>query len=427
MLTNKYQEIIKIAVLCLAVSLFSFILGAKIASKTSYIIINSDNTAKTENISSEQIPLDNDMDEDINKDIDKDLRVISKVKEAIQEYYVDEPDTSKLVEGALKGMVQALDDPYSVFMNYDEYEDFMISLEGSFDGVGIVITSDEDTGDIVVSSAIEGSPAQKAGILVGDKILQVDDIPLEGKTVNEVADIIRGPEGTKVTLHIERPGNSSILKFELIRQNITIKTVSWEMLDDTTAYIKIMSFDVSTSENFSEALSAIEEHGAKALILDLRNNPGGSLYESVKVADTLLGQGLVVYTEDRYKNKIEEYYYDEAKISIPLVVLINENSASASEIVAGAIQSYKAGTLVGTKSFGKGSVQELKPFGDLGALKMTIAKYYLPNGRSIDGVGIEPDIEVGLPQGVNLYNIPRSKDTQLIKAREVAAKMENGV
>jgi len=420
MLTDRYKRIIKIAVLCLTVSLFSFILGAKIASKTSYIIIDAD-TAKTENASSEQPPSDN-----VDNDIDDDLEIILRLKKTIEEFYVDEPDTSKLVEGALKGMVQALGDPYSAFMNHEEYEDFMISLKGTFEGVGIVITYDENTGDIVVSSALEGSPAQKAGILGGDKILKVDDIPLKGMTVDEAADIIRGPQGTKVTLHIERQGEPDILKFQLIRENIIIKTVSWKMLDDSTAYVKIVSFDSYTSEDFREAIKAIEENGANALILDLRNNPGGSLYESVKVADVLLGQGLVVYTEDRYKNRIEEYYSDEEKISLPLVVLINENSASASEIVAGAVQCHNAGTLVGTRSFGKGSVQELKLFGDVGALKMTIAKYYLPDGRCIDGLGIEPDINVVLPKGVNPYNVPQNKDTQLIKALEVAAEMSNG-
>lgn len=417
MLINRYKNVIKVAVLCLTVSLLSFILGAKIASKPSYVSINTDVAEQQDTSTSKIKPKVNP---------DNGIETISQLMETINDFYVEEPDFTKLVEGALKGMTQALDDPYSVFMYDDEYEDFMINLNGSFEGVGIVITSDEETGDVLVSYPIEGGPAQKSGIIEGDKILKVDDIPMTGKTIEEVAKILRGPKGTKVTLQIQRQGNPNVMKFELTRESIVMKTVSWEMLDSSTAYIKILSFDTSTSEQFNEALEKIEQNKAKRLILDLRNNPGGSLYEAVKVADKLLGKGLVVYTEDRYKNKIEEYYSDEERISLPLVVLINRNSASASEIVAGAVQDHNAGTLVGEKSFGKGSVQELIPFGDVGALKLTIAKYYIPSGRCIDGIGIEPDIEVELPKGVSLYDIPTGKDAQLIKAQEVVEKIAEG-
>jgi carboxyl-terminal processing protease len=295
----------------------------------------------------------------------------------------------------------------------------MISVNGSFEGVGISLGFEEKSGAIVVISPIEGTPAQKAGILPQDRIIKVDDVDMTGKSIDDAVRLLRGPKGTKVTLYIERPGIKNLLKFDLVRDNIKLKTVAYEMLDKNIGYIKITSFDSYTSDEFNKAITDLKKKGVKGLILDLRNNPGGSLYESVKVADQILGKGLVVYTEDRNKNKLEEYYSDESKLSIPLVVLVNENSASASEILAGAIQDYKAGILVGTKTFGKGSVQELEPFENGAGLKITIARYFIPSGRSIDGVGIQPNVKAELNKGLNPLSVPKEKDNQLAKALEI--------
>ncbi|WP_422447246.1 S41 family peptidase [Thermoanaerobacterium sp. DL9XJH110] len=404
MLASRAKSAIKVAVLCMAVSLLSFILGAKIGYKPLYVFNKAEKNAT---ITQDDI-------ENFRR-----LRPLLDVMKMIENRYVKEVDTAALVQGAVKGMVQSLGDPYSVFMGPDEFQDFLISVKGSFEGVGISLGVDKKTGAIMVVSPIEGTPAQKAGILPKDRIVRVNDTDLRGKSVDEAVKLLRGKKGTRVTVYIERPGFKDLLKFELVRDSIRMKTVKEEMLGQNIGYVRITSFDSYTADEFREALASLKKRGVKGMILDLRNNPGGSLYESVKVADMILGKGLVVYTEDRYNNRLEEYYSDEQRLTIPLVVLVNENSASASEIVAGAIQDFKAGVLVGTRTFGKGSVQELQPLEDGSGLKLTIARYYIPSGRSIDGVGIEPNVKVELDKGENPFAVPRDKDNQLNKAIEL--------
>jgi carboxyl-terminal processing protease len=411
MLTDRWKNVIKVAVVCMTVSLLSFILGARTASSPFYVF--KKNPMET-TLSGNKQPEPTEKIDDLEK-----LKPVADVMKIIKAKYVKDVNDSSLVEGAIRGMVQSLEDPYSIYMNPAEFEDFMISVNGSFEGVGISLGSDEKTGAVIVISPIEGTPAQKAGILPQDRIIKVDDVDMTGKSIDDVVRLLRGPKGTKVTLYIERLGIKNLLKFELVRDNIRLKTVAYEMLDKNIGYIKITSFDSYTSDEFNNAITELKKKGVKGLILDLRNNPGGSLYESVKVADRILGKGLVVYTEDRNKNKLEEYYSGESKLSIPLVVLVNENSASASEILAGAIQDYKAGILVGTKTFGKGSVQELEPFENGAGLKITIARYFIPSGRSIDGVGIQPNVKAELNKGLNPFLVPKEKDNQLAKALEI--------
>lgn len=408
MLADRWKNIIKVAVLCTAVSLLSFILGAR-GFMPSYVF-NKNQEPPAFAKSQEQTERANDLEK---------LKPVADVMKLIKSKYVKDIDDSSLVEGAVRGMVESLKDPYSTYMDPSEFEDFMISVNGSFEGVGISLGSDKKTGGIVVVSPIDGTPAQKAGILPGDRIVKVDDVDMTGKGTDDAVKLLRGVKGTKVTLYIERAGVKDLLKFELVRDDIRLKTVSYETLDKNIGYIEITSFDSYTSDEFNNAVTALKKEGMKGLILDLRNNPGGSLYESVKVADRILGKGLIVYTEDKNKSRLEEYYSDESKLSVPLVVLVNENSASASEILAGAIQDYKAGTLVGTKTFGKGSVQELEPFEGGGGLKITIARYFIPSGRCIDGVGIQPNVKVDLDKGLNPLSIPKEQDNQLSKAIEI--------
>ena len=276
----------------------------------------------------------------------------------IENKFIREVDISQLIDGAIRGMVSSLDDQYSVYMSPSEFEDFIISLNGSFEGVGISIAADEKTGDIIVVSPIEGAPAHRAGILPKDKIIKVNEPDIRGKSVDEAVKLLRGEKGTKVVIQIERAGIKQPMKYELIRESIRLKTVKQEVIDDDIGYVKITSFDTHTADEFEDAINVLKKHGIQGLIIDLRNNPGGSLHESVKVADQILGEGLIVYTVDKNNKKLEEYYSDSRKLSLPLVVLINENSASAAEIVAGAVQDHGAGVLVGTKTFGKGSVQK---------------------------------------------------------------------
>lgn len=411
---RNYQgrPLLKVAILCLAVSLLSFFIGINLGKTSSYRNTDAEDIVAATVTDQSDIEL---------------LKPISDVMKLIKSKYIDDVDNEKLIEGAIKGMVEALGDPYSVFMNQSEFRDFITALDGSFGGVGIVLSVDENTGEIIVVSPIEGTPAYKAGILPRDVIVKVDDVDLTGKSLDDAVRLLRGKKGTQVTVYVKRGDEQELLEFQLTRDDIRVTTVNYEVLDDNIGYIKITSFDSKTYDEFKSALDSLINKGIKGLILDLRNNPGGSLYESVLIADEILGEGIIVYTEDRNKNRLEEYYSDGDKISVPLVVLINENSASAAEIVAGAVKDHKAGILVGTKTFGKGSVQEIQPFENKTGMKLTIAKYYMPSGRCIDGIGIEPDIEVELDKETSIFNVPREKDLQLLKALEIFKSPETGI
>ena len=406
MQNNRAGHMFRVAVLCIAVSLLSFFAGATVGKKPFYVF----NKGNNKNIVTATLEKQPDFER---------LKPISDVMKLVEDKYIKDVEPEKLIEGAIRGMVDSLGDPYSVFMNEREFQDFITAINGSFGGVGMVLSVDENTEDIIVVSPIEETPAHRAGILPRDIIVKVDEVDLAGKSLDDAVKLLRGEKGTNVTVYIKRQDNEELLKFELVRDNIRVTTVKHDIIDNDLGYIKITSFDSKTYDEFKTALSSLEKQGIKGLVLDLRNNPGGSLYESVKIADEILGEGLIVYTEDRNKNKLEEYYSDDNKISVPLAVLINENSASASEIVAGAIQDHKAGVLVGTKTFGKGSVQEVEPFNNGTGMKLTIARYYIPSGRSIDGIGVKPDVEVKLDEDISPFDIPREKDSQLLKAIKI--------
>lgn len=351
-------------------------------------------------------------------DIIRELEPLVEVIKTVDKRYIGDVEINRLVTGAIKGAIDSLNDPYSAYFTAEEFKNFMISIQGSFEGIGISVTMDDD-GLVRVISPIEDTPGHKAGILPDDKIIQINDIPVKGLTLDEAVSLMRGPKGTKVTLHIKREGIDNILTFEIIRDSIELKTVRHRIIGEDIGYIRITSFDENTSKEFKKSLNELNSKKVRGLILDLRNNPGGLLNECVKVADELVGENLIVYTEDKTGNRTSEYRSGRNKINIPLVILINKYSASASEIVAGAVQDTKSGVLVGTKTFGKGSVQEPTVFKDGSGLKLTIAKYYLPSGRSIDGIGVEPDIVVELPKGVDIFNVSEEQDTQLQKAIEV--------
>lgn len=402
MLTEK-RKIIRASITYLIVFTVAFFLGAAIGVKPLSTLKEKPILVEVQTKSGET----------------PELMPVLEVMNYIRERYVKEVPPQILIRGAINGMVQALEDPYSVFMEPEEFEDFMISLNGSFEGVGLSLDVDEETGAIIVVAPIEGTPAYKAGIRPRDRIVKVDGVELKGKSLDEAVRLLRGKKGTKVTIYVERPGVKELLKYELVRDDIRLKTVKWDVIEDRIGYVRISSFDSYTPEEFGNAITALQQKGVKALVLDLRDNPGGALDAAVRVADMLMGKGLVVFTRDRYGNKLEEYYSDDASLELPLAVLINENSASAAEIVSGALQDSKKAVLVGKRTFGKGTVQELVPLSDGSGLKMTIAKYYLPSGRSIDGKGVEPDFEVSLKKVVSSYEIPKNEDEQLKKAVEI--------
>lgn len=345
------------------------------------------------------------------------FRVIQQIKTR----YVEDVSVETLMDGAVKGAVGALGDPHSTYLDKRMYREFMIETGGSFGGVGIVIGVKDKI--LTVVSPIEGTPGEKAGIKSGDQILKIDGQDTKDMALDEAVNKIRGPEGTQVTLTIRRAQDTN--DYTLTRTNIQIKTVGGKMLSDKIGYIRLAMFSEQTGADFARKYQELEQEGMKATILDLRDNPGGLLNESVKVAGKLVPRGTVVSVVQR-DGKKEVYTSDLDAVKYPLVVLVNGGSASASEIVAGAVQDTGAGTLVGVKTYGKGSVQAIiSPFGagplnvgDGTAIKLTIAKYYTPSGRSINGTGIEPDVKVEQPEPKEPGK-PSASDAQLEKAIEI--------
>lgn len=326
----------------------------------------------------------------------------------IETKYVNDTDDVKLIDGAIDGMVKSLNDPHSNYLSPKMYKTLMEQTEGSFAGIGVVMGMDNEQ-KIHIVGIMENSPGQKAGLQEGDEILAVDGVPVTQMAFDEVAAHVRGQAGTDVVLTIMRDNANQDIT--ITRDNIKLKTVGHKMLDNNIGYIQIVSFSEDTANEFNEAYNDLKNQGMKALVLDLRNNPGGLLTTCVEIAKKLVPKGEIVSIVDKQGNK--ETYSSSLEVpEYPLVVLINKNSASASEILSGAIQDTKAGTIIGNTSYGKGSVQTILPMFEDDAVKLTIAKYYTPSGRSIDGTGITPDIEINLDENA-------TSDTQLDKALEV--------
>lgn len=326
------------------------------------------------------------------------IKVFTEVLSLVQSYYVEEVNSKDLIYGALKGMLEALD-PHSAFMPPDMYKEMQLETQGAFGGLGIEITVRDR--QLTVVAPIEGTPADRAGIQAGDRILKIDGKPAKDMTLMEAVKKMRGPKGTRVTITIWREDFTEPRDITLIRDIIEVKSVKSKDLGDGIGYIRIVSFQERTGKDLEKALDILEEKGMKALVLDLRNNPGGLLEQAVEVADKFLEKGrLIVYTQGRTKNqdirKIAER--KDRHPDYPMVVLINGGSASASEIVAGALQDWKKAVILGTQSFGKGSVQTVIPLSDGSGLRLTTARYYTPKGKSIHGMGIIPDIIVEPPK-----------------------------
>lgn len=328
--------------------------------------------------------------------------------------YVNQTDDVNLIDGAIDGMVKSLGDPHSNYLSPKMYQSLKEQTQGSFAGIGVVMGMDNNK-NINIVAVMEDSPGQKAGLAEGDQIIAVDGTPVTEMAFDEVAAHVRGEPGTDVVLTIMRDGAQQ--DYTITRDNIKLKTVGHEMLDNNIGYIQIVSFSEDTAQEFMDAYTDLQNQGMQGLVLDLRNNPGGLLTACVDIAKNLVPKGDIVSIVDKDGNK-EVYSSDLEQVPYPVVVLINKNSASASEILSGAIQDTKSGVIIGETSYGKGSVQTILPMMDDDAVKLTIAKYYTPSGRSIDGVGITPDIEVKLDEGSTV-------DTQLDKAKEVINQQIN--
>jgi carboxyl-terminal processing protease len=338
------------------------------------------------------------------KTVYEQLQIFSDVLDIVQENYVEEADSKELVEGAITGMLKTLD-PHSSYLNPDAYKELQVETKGSFGGIGIEITIRD--GFLTVVSPLEGTPAYDLGIEAGDQILRVDGESTKEMTLMEAVKKMRGPKGTKVVLTIMREGFAKPKDFVVTRATIAIKSVRAKTLEPGYGYLRLSQFQSTTAKDLGQALTKLEQENQplKGLILDMRNNPGGLLDQAVKVSDEFLDEGLIVYTGGRLKSQDMRFeaHTNTRPHRYPIVVLVNEGSASAAEIVAGALQDHKRAVVVGVETFGKGSVQTVMPLRNGAALRLTTSLYYTPSGRSIQAKGIEPDIVVE-------RELPRKRD-----------------
>lgn len=344
---------------------------------------------------------------------DKAEKKLKVLEEVIDAYYLEDTDKEDLENGLYKGLFAGIGDPYSVYYTEDEYEELQQSTSGKYSGIGALVSQDMKTNVVTVSKVFKDGPADKGGMKSGDIIYKVDDEDVTGKSVDEVVSKMKGEKGTKVKVTVYRQSEENYVDLSITRDEVKVPTVEYKMLDNKKkiGYIQITEFDEITGEQFSKALTNLKKQGMKKVIFDVRDNPGGSYEIVCEILDEILPEGTLVFTRDKYGNE-EKQESDPSCLDMPMVVLQNENSASASEIFAGAIQDFGAGKIIGTQSFGKGIVQQIVPLNDGSAIKLTVEKYYTPSGKNIHGKGITPDVKVEA-------GTDEKEDVQLKKAQEV--------
>lgn len=345
---------------------------------------------------------------------------LDKYKVLIDKYYLgEEVDDETLKEGAIKGYIEALGDPYTEYISKEDMEDYMDDTMGNFVGIGVYMVKDTETNQIMVLSPIKNSPAEKAGIRPGDYIVEVDGNACTGDDFSNISNKIKGEEGSTVKLKIQRDGET--LDFEITRENIKVNPVEGEVLENNIGYIEFSSFDEGTAEEFKNKFNELKSQGITSLIIDLRNNGGGIVDEALKIAGYAVDKGTtLLYEVDKDGNETEEKSEVDKIIDMPIVILVNENTASSSEILSGALKDLGKAKIVGTKTYGKGVIQQILTLADGSGLKITTEEYLTPNRTKINKVGIEPDETVELPDTVeNILNVEREEDTQLQKAIEI--------
>lgn len=355
-----------------------------------------------------------------------DTDAMSKIYELsayIDAYYYDEIETEDLQNGLYAGLLAGVGDKYSTYYTAEEYQESQVSMTGKYYGIGAGLTQDVDTMVVSITKIYEGTPSEAAGLLAEDIILSVEGVDATSMDVSDLVLLIRGEEGTSVHLEVYRPATGEYLSFDVERANVVLPSVASEMLTEEIGYIRIESFEEDTATQFEVAMAELQAQGMQSLVIDLRYNGGGLVDSVVQILDDILPEGLLVYIEDKEGNRQEYHSSGKTYVDYPLVVLINEDSASASEIFAGAIQDYDYGTLIGTTTFGKGIVQTIFRLSDGDAVKLTTAKYFTPDGNYIHGVGIEPDIQLQYeylnPEGES-YEM--QYDNQIQKAIEVLSE-----
>ena len=344
---------------------------------------------------------------------------INTIQKVLENYYLNDIDEEKMKERAIQGYVSALNDPYTVYIPKEEMEEYTASLMGNYVGIGIYMGANSEKNTIEVIMPIKGSPAEQEGILPGDTIISVDGIKYTAENVDTAADAIKGKEGSTVKLEILRA--QEIKLFEITRKKVIINPIESKILENNIGYLQITSFDEETAESFKLKFEELKNQGITSLIIDLRNNGGGLVDETLRIADFIVPKGkeLLVTIDKDKKEEIKKAEQD-VLIDMPIVVLVNENSASSSEILAGALQDLDEATIVGMTTYGKGVIQELLSFKDGSGLKVTTHEYYTPNRNKINGIGIQPDEVVKLPETVeNILYVEENEDTQLQKAIEI--------
>lgn len=350
---------------------------------------------------------------------------ISEINSYIENYYYFDIDPDYQEESIYDGIMNGLDDPYSVYYTKEEYEDLLEDNSGEYFGVGAVVTQDQ-TMKVTVVRPIKGSPAEAAGIKADDVIVEVDGTEITDQELSLVVEMIRGEKGTTAHIKVYRPSEDDYFEFDIQRAEVENVSVDYRMLDNNIGYISVTQFYQNTPKEYKEAVEDLEKQGVKGLIVDLRDNPGGLLNAVVEMCAYTLPGGNIVTTKDKNGRIVSAYDdEDEHSIELPMVVLTNGNSASASEIFAGAMKDTDTAVLVGTTTFGKGIVQSILPLSDGTAIKITVAKYFTPGGNDIHEIGIEPDYEVELEDRTNAVNLDYEDDLQLQKAEEVIADMIN--
>lgn len=349
----------------------------------------------------------------------KTITALNSIRAIIDQYYLGEKDEQKLMEGAIKGYVAGLEDPYSEYITTEEMEEYTTQLIGNYVGIGIYMVENTEYNLIQVLTPIEGSPAAEAGILPGDFIKTIDGVEYTAGDMTVAANEIKGKEGTKVKLVIIRDNKE--LEFELTRRTVLTNPISEAILENNIGYLEVSSFDKGTAEQFKEKFEELQKQGIKSLIIDLRNNGGGIVTEALDIADyiTEKGEKLLITIDKNSKQEISKSKQSPI-VNMPVVILVNENTASASEILAGALKDLNKATIVGIKTYGKGVIQQILTLTDGSGLKLTIEEYFTPNKNKINGVGIEPDEKIELPENVeNPLLLERKDDTQLDKAIEI--------
>ena len=355
-----------------------------------------------------------------NNDIYKKIDLFGEVLEKINKEYVDEVDQSKSMDSAINGLLQSLD-PYSAYMSPESFESMQTETSGEFGGLGIEVGM--EAGVVKVISPIDNTPASKAGLKPGDYIVKINNTQVQGKSLMEAVDLMRGPVGSSIKITVRRRGQKKAIIFNITREIIEVQSVKFELLDNNVGYIRLTSFNENSSQQIKKEIKKFNKNkDLKGFILDLRNNPGGLLSQAIKISDLFLENGEIVSTKSRQVSENRKWFAKKGDLTNGknLIVLINYGSASASEIVAGALKDHKRAIILGENSYGKGSVQSIIPLKNRGAIRLTIAKYYLPSGKSISKVGVTPDIEVA--EDSDGFKINTKTDNQL----NFALKLLNG-